>query len=228
MKIKILLAILILSSSTSVLALRFTDFEGFTDPDYENYKPKNVILLVANSSNEMRMHIEELLSNAFKKREINIISYRKLFPPTRVWSEEDQIKILNKNNIDSGLIVTIGASSASVIPMATQTYSSANVFGSYGTHGHFNATGSGTTTTHNIMKAKSTAEFSAVLLDIDKNRTVWYADIITKAGGTLFVGKKGDAKGLTKGVIRSLEENSHIKKIKGGSSSNQGGGYHPR
>jgi len=51
------------------------------------------------------------------------------------------------------------------------------------------------------MSAKSSTEFSAVLLDIYKNRTIWFGDITTKAGGTFFVGKKGDAKWLSHRVM---------------------------
>ena len=45
-----------------------------------------------------------------------------------------------------------------------------------------------------------------------KRRVAWYADIFTKAGGTLFVSGKGDAKAAAKGVIKGLIENGHLKK----------------
>jgi hypothetical protein len=58
--------------------------------------------------------------------------------------------------------------------------------------------------------AKSTAEFSAVLIEIAKNRTAWYVDVTTKAAGTLFVGEKGDAKAIVKGVVESLVKDGHL------------------
>jgi hypothetical protein len=40
----------------------------------------------------------------------------------------------------------------------------------------------------------------------------WYADVFTKAAGTLFVSAKGDAKGAVKGIVGGLEEDGHIGK----------------
>jgi hypothetical protein len=193
-------------------AFRSVKFESYTDPDYKDYRPQKVVLLVANTSNEIRTQIEERMADGFAKRGVTVISYRRLFPPTRTWAKEDQLAIYEREGVDSGLIVTAGASASSVIPVATQTYSSATVFGSYGSQGTFNATGSGTSTTYNIMSAKSVAEFSAVLLDLKQNRTAWYVDVTTKAGGTLFVSEKGDAKALVKGVVDALESDGHVPK----------------
>jgi hypothetical protein len=53
-----------------------------------------------------------------------------------------------------------------------------------------------------------------VLIEPETARTVWYADITTKASGTLFVGEKGDAKGAVKGIIDSLFEDGHLVKKK--------------
>ena len=86
------------------------------------------------------------------------------------------------------------------------TYGTSNVFGSYGTRGTFH----GIATSYNVYSKKSLANFSAVLLDISKNRTVWYADILVKAYGSGFVSKKGDAKGVSKGIIRALVKDKHV------------------
>ena len=51
-----------------------------------------------------------------------------------------------------------------------------------------------------------------MLLDVSTSRIVWYTDILTKAGSTFFVGSKGDAKAVAKGVLKGLIENNHIDK----------------
>jgi hypothetical protein len=63
-----------------------------------------------------------------------------------------------------------------------------------------------------VYAARSTAEFSGVLFDLGANRVAWYADVFTKAAGTLFVSAKGDAKGAVKGIVGGLEEDGHIGK----------------
>ena len=207
-----ILASILLGLCSTANAFRSTDFESYTDPDYKGYVPKKIILLVANTSNEMRVDIEKRLKEAFKKKGIVLVSYRDLFPPTRTWRKDEQATIYEREQVDSGLIVAAGASSSSVIPVATQTYGTTNVFGSYGSAGTFNATTSSNSTSYNLTAHKSTAEFSAVLLDIKANRAVWYVDITTKAGGALFVNSKGDAKGLVKGVMNGLEKDNHLTK----------------
>jgi hypothetical protein len=208
--LRICFALLVLSSSTSANAFRSLNVESYTDPDYQGYQPKKVVLLVANATNDMRTQIESRMVSVLGKRGLVVIPYRDLFPPTRQWSAEEQAAAFVREGVDSGLIVTVGASAASVIPVATQTYSSATVFGSYGTNGTFDANVSGISTTHNVLLQKSTAEFSAVLLDVARNRTIWYADVTTNAGGSLFVGTKGDSKALVNGVLRGLEEKGHV------------------
>jgi hypothetical protein len=61
-----------------------------------------------------------------------------------------------------------------------------------------------------LFAARSSAEFSAVLLDVRANRVAWYADVFTKASGTIFVGTNGDAKGAVRGVVKGLIEDGHI------------------
>lgn len=205
------LATLMLLSNTAS-AFRSTDVESYTDPDYQGYQPKKVMLVVENASQEMRMEIEERLTKAFEKKGIEAIPSRKLFPPTREFSTEDRMKVLEAENVDSALVVTIGESASQVIAIATQTRGTAqmNAKPTYG--GGYNATGTVNSTSQNIYGAKSKAEFSAVLFDTAKNRTAWYADVQVKATGTLFVSEKGDAKGLVSAVIDGLEDDGHLAK----------------
>ena len=92
---------------------------------------------------------------------------------------------------------------------ATSTRSGANTVN---TNGTVRGTANTNATSYNIVAASSVADFSAVLLDVSNARTAWYADITTKAQGTLFVGGKGDAKGAVKGVIEGLIDDDHLSK----------------
>lgn len=198
--------------SVPAQAFRSIDVQSFTDPDYVGFQPKKVVVMVVGGTHEVTAEILERVTSQLAKRGIQAFSARNLFPPTRTWTEADQAAIYEKNEIDSGLIVTVGANASQIIPVATQTYGSANVFGNVNSSGSFNAQGTSSATSYNIMAAKSKAEFSAVLLDIKKNRTVWYADVLVKASGTLFVSEKGDAKGVVNGIVKGLEDDGHVLK----------------
>lgn len=202
-----------LVTSESTHALRSTNHESFTDPDYKNYQPKSVVLVVMSEDAEVRQEIEKRMTKGLEENGLTVVRYVELFPPTREWTAEAQLEIYTKEKIEAELIVTVGASSASIIPLATQTHTSSNVYGNYNS-GNFNATGSSSSTSYNVVGAKSKASFSAVLLDVNANRVAWYSDIFTKASGTLFVSTKGDAKAVSKAVIQGLTESGHIVKGK--------------
>jgi hypothetical protein len=199
--------------SLSANALRSLKVEGFTDPDFKGYTFKKAVLLVQNASNDSRSQIEERLVKEFKDHGVEAVSYRSLFPPTRTWTPEDTNAVLTREQVNAVVIVTVGASAASVIPVATQTFSHATVSGNAYTAGSsttVNATGTSHSTSFNIVKANSAAEFSAVLIDAATGHTAWYADITTKAAGTLFVSEKGDDKAVVKGVVEGLEKDGHL------------------
>jgi len=64
--------------------------------------------------------------------------------------------------------------------------------------GTIRGTASTSAASYDMVVAHSKADFSAVLIDTTNGRTAWYADITTKASGTLFVNEKGDTKGAVK------------------------------
>lgn len=211
---KSLQAILLMGllAAQSAYALRSTKVEGHTDPDYIGYQPKKVVLVVMGASTEMRQQIDERMTKALAEYGVQVLTERQVFPPTRQWTSEQMIEILQAQGIDSSIILAVGANSSQIIPVARQTYGSANTTGYANTNGSFSANTTGQSTSYNIVSAKSSAEFSAILVEVGSGKTAWYGDIVTKAGGTLFVGAKGDAKASVKGVIEGLEEDGHIQR----------------
>ena len=207
--IQSILVLLVLSFMTfSSHALRSTDFEAYTDPDFVDYKFTKVMLVVEGSFAATKM-ISERLQKEFSKRDIDLVDHKRLFPPTREWTPEARNDALTKNLIDAVLVVTPGASAVSTMPGITQTYGRAS--GNYNNNtGSFS--GSGTSTSYHMLDTRSSAEFSAVLLDVKTSRIAWYADILTSAGGAFFVGTAGDAKAVAKGIIKGLVKNDHLKK----------------
>lgn len=206
---QIVVAALLLTASVATSAFRSTDFQSFTDPDFQDFQPRKVIVLVNGATNELRSEIERRLVDALARKGVEAVPYRQVFPPTREWSAEEKAEILRRGSFDSGLIVTIGASASQVIPIATQTHGSANVYGTV-SGGTYGGNASSSSTTYNVYGARSVSEFSAVLIEGASGRTAWYADITVKAGGTWFVGPKGDAKGLANGIVKGLESDGHI------------------
>ena len=193
-------------------AFRSTKVEGHTDPDFVGYQPKTLMLEVVGADTEMRQQINERMVKEMSAFGVRVIPERDLFPPTRQWTPEQRFEILNRQGIEGGIIIAIGASSAQVVPIARQSYGTANTTGAVHGNGAFSANTTAQSASYNVLSAKSSAEFSAVLVDIKTGKVAWTGDILSKASGTLFVGSKGDAKASVKGVIDGLEEDGHIAK----------------
>ena len=202
-----LLFVFSLVASDAAFALRSTKQESFTDPDYLEWQPKVVAILVLSDNLEVREIIQERLTKELEKRGIKVFLHEKLFPPTREWDEKQRGEIYAKYSIEAGIVVGVGQSSQDIWQYGSQTWGTANAT-SYGN----SATASGHSTTTAMVAAKSTASFSGVMVDVSEGRVAWTADIYTKASGTLIVGAKGDAKAAAKGIIKGLIENNHIPK----------------
>ena len=188
-------------------AFRSTKQESFTDPDYLDYQPKAMTILVLSDNLEVREIIEERLTKEFEKRGIKVYLHGRLFPPTRDWDDAQRGEIYERYSIDAGIIVAIGASSQEISQVGSRTSGSATAT-AYGN----SATAYGNSNTTAIIKAKSNASFSGVMIDVSENRIAWTTDIYTKASGTLFVGGKGDAKAAAKAIVKGLIKDGHIPK----------------
>lgn len=212
--------------SSNAYALRSVKAESFTDPDYKNFRPAKMVVIVFNATNDVRMILEDRLLDKLKDYGVEGVEERELFPPTREWTPEMRAQILADNGIESVLMVAVGASSSSVRTVGRQTFGSTNVSGNVvatstvarpntvNTRGTYSGTANSNSTSYDIVAARSKADFSAVLLDAASTRTAWYADVTTKASGTLFVGDKGDAKAAVKGIIDALADDGHLSKKK--------------
>jgi hypothetical protein len=195
-------------------AFRSTKVDGHTDPDFVGYRPQKVLIVVMGTNTDMRQTIEQKLAERLSDYGVAATAERDMFPPTREWTPDSRIEMLAKHSVDSTLVVTAGANSQAVIPLARQTYGRSNTTGQVSSNGSFQAQTSGSATSYEVVTEKSSAEFSAVLVENGSGKAIWYGDIVTKAAGTVFVSEGGDAKASAKAVVEGLEEDGHLVKAK--------------
>ena len=210
---KISLIMLLLTITINVNALRYVSHESFTDPAYTSYKAKRVLIKVNANSKEMKLATEKYIIKYFAKTNIKIITYSKLFPPTRMWSNTTIHEYLLKSNLDSVLIINEGSRNKKATNYGSITNSNTNIRGSVNyLNNSFSGTANTSSTTTNLIHTKSKAEFNAVLIGIRTGLTAWYIDVIVKAGGSLFTTNKGDAKGVSKRIVKALLADNMVNK----------------
>lgn len=207
----VLVTATLLMVCTAAQAFRSTHIESYVDPDYKDYRPKKMMLVVDNASSDGRRDIEERVVEALAKKGVQVLPQRRLMPPTRNYSPEDRTALFQREGVDSVLVVTAGAAASAVIPVATNSFSTVQATANASGNG-VSVNGTQSTTSYNVYHASSKAEYSAVLFDVTKNHTAWYADISSKAAGTFFVGESGDAKAAAKGVVEGLENDKLVAK----------------
>ena len=78
-------------------------------------------MLVVESGFEYRKIITKRLTKEFNHSGITLVEHKRMFPPTRDWTSRSEKAILKQNEIDADLVVTPGASAASIMPAVTQT-----------------------------------------------------------------------------------------------------------
>lgn len=217
----VLLSWIIFSLAMPAHAFRQTKQESFTDPDYFDYQPNTITVMVNAENLEVRDAAEKHIIAELEKRNIKALPHKKLFPPTREWDDAKRAEIYKRYSIEANLVITAGASSKQVTDLWSQTYGNATgtstgnaTARTFGGNTNINSRSttnvSGNSTTVQYKSIKSQAAFSAILVDVQENQIAWTTDIYIKAGGLLFVGGKRDAKAAAKSIIKSLIKDKHI------------------
>ena len=194
----VLRSLLAITLVVSLSAFRHTDIQGYTDPDFKGYKFRTVVVHVPNASLDFRLQIEKHLTRRLKKKGIRVLLHNDLFPPTREWNRENSAAVYERNNVDAGIVITVGSVGSDTSPGMVM----------------YNATTVGGTTTGyatQVSVARDHAAFKIALVDAESMRTVWTGDLSTRGAGLLFVGPKSTAKGLAKGLIREWKSAGHVR-----------------
>ena len=187
-----------ISTFFSLSAFRHTDVEGFTDPDFEGYQFRTVVVQLPNASLDFKRHIEKQFSKHFKKRGIRVLFHDDLFAPTREWDVESTAAVYQKYDVDAGLIITIGNAGSDESPGMIM----------------YNATTTGSVTTGyatQVSVLRDHVSFDIALVDAESHRTAWIGELSTRGAGMLFVGPKSTAKGLAKGLLKELQRAGHVR-----------------
>ena len=96
------------------------------------------------ASNDERGQIEKRLQHDLREYGVDAVAYRSILPPTRQWTPDQRQDVFLKEGVDAALVVTAGASAASIIPVATQIFGTASANGTanaYGDSANLNAYG---------------------------------------------------------------------------------------
>ena len=188
---------LALGAILTLAAFRHTDVEGYTDPGYDGYTFRTVVVQFPNASLQFRNYMIKQLEKRFRKLKIRMVLHNDLFAPTREWTAEESREIYESNGIDAGIVITIGSTGSKTTPGGVL----------------FNATTIGGTTTATATQVQyfsDHASFEIALVDVDTQDTVWIGSLDTRGAGMLFTGQKSTAKSLAKGLVRELQSAGHL------------------
>ena len=191
-------SLLAFSLVISLSAFRHTDVEGYTDPDFQGYTFRTVVIQMPNASLDFRLQVEKRMTKLLRKKGIRVLLHNDLFPPTRDWDQQSSAAIYERNDVDAGIVITVGSRGSETTPGMVM----------------YNATTVGGTTTGyatQMSVARDHAAFEIAIVDAESMRTVWKGDLATRGAGLLFVGSKSTAKGLVKGLLREWKSAGHVR-----------------
>ena len=192
---RIITVLFAISVFFSLSAFRHTDVEGYTDPDYQGYQFRTVVVQMPNASLEFKQHVEKQIIKRLKKRGIRVLMHDDLFAPTRQWDVASTAAIYQEYNVDAGIVITVGSNGTDETPGMIM----------------YNATTTGNFTTGyatQISYVRDNASFEIALVDAESHRTAWIGELDTRGAGLMFVG----AKSLVKGLVSELQNAGHLRK----------------
>ena len=196
---RIITVLFAISVFFSLSAFRHTDVEGYTDPDYQGYQFRTVVVQMPNASLEFKQHVEKQIIKRLKKRGIRVLMHDDLFAPTRQWDVASTAAIYQEYNVDAGIVITVGSNGTDETPGMIM----------------YNATTTGNFTTGyatQISYVRDNASFEIALVDAESHRTAWIGELDTRGAGLMFVGAKSTAKSLVKGLVSELQNAGHLRK----------------
>ena len=191
--------ILALSLFLSMSAFRHTDVEGYTDPDFSGFQFRTVVLQMPNASIDFERRVVKYLTAKLEKNGVRVLLHDQLFAPTRQWDQESSAAIYERNDVDAGIIITLGSTGNDTTPGMVM-YNTSTVGGF--------TTGYATQTSI----ARDHASFEIAIVDAESMRTAWIGNLNTRGAGLLFTGAKSTAKALVKGLMREWKTSGHLQK----------------
>lgn len=178
--------------------------KGFTDPDYVGYKPKKILVLMP-----------EGFSKAFKSQiEIftttEAVTKNDLFLPTRTYTDKKLLDIINENNIDATLSISVESDNSSTSVSSYQTYTNATAQNIGNTT---TATGTTTTVPVTTSQRKSSAKIklnSLAAINNSETQTVWIGSVNTSAKGDIYTDSASTMNSMAKETVQELIRAGHL------------------
>ena len=181
----------IISNSISLLIIILlfgcasTRMTSFKDPDYQKADFKRILVVANTSDLEDRQRLENRMVESFTNVGVYAVESYKLFPPTRNLADDEKVKIILKNNIDSFISISVGESGVNEIyvpPTGSTTRTEGNV-SVYGNTANYRQK-SKTTYQGGYNLSKPWAEFETKFYDVSNGRMAWIASSFT--GGNAY------------------------------------------
>ena len=198
MTIKVLSALLTLVVLNGCISTKVKDF---TDPDYRTHVVKDILIVTPSDE------FDEILIESFEDEGINakVTRYGNVFLPTRRYGGEEIRNTLLEKGFDSIIYIQIAGEDSGSNIVGFMTNSNAQAYSSgYG----YNVSGSSYSMP--IVSHRRDTTSKAQLFDVKNQRTVWVADLHTKAKGGFYVQDDDTMESISEEVVESLMSKGHL------------------
>jgi hypothetical protein len=181
-----------------------TDVRDFTDPEYNSYKVKKMLLVTPNPT------FDDIFISELRSKNINteVVTSSQIFLPTRSYSKNDMSSLIASNKFDAILYIVVNGESSNSQVVSYLTNSSAQVYST----GYGSASATGTSTTTPIMAFSRDTSSKAELFDPINSQKIWVANLQTSAQGAIYVQSDDTMESISEEVINSLIKKNHISK----------------
>lgn len=190
-----------------------TNMTSFTDPDFQSIKFKRILVVANVADLQWRQTIESRMVEAFRPVDVEAFESLRLFPPTRNFTNEEKIDLLNRYKIDGYITINVGESGVQSVYVpptgsTTKTKGEVTVTGNRAQY-----EGKSTTTNYGgYTLNKPWAQFQTKLFDVSSGSTAWVASSYT--GGNAYANLNTVINSYCDKVVDKLKEDGLVIRIK--------------
>jgi len=148
-----------------------TDIASFTDPDYRNFKIRNIAVIADVADLRYKITMENDFASCFRDKRLNVYEGYNLVPPTRNYKPAEIKEIFRKNNVHAVLLFTIQD--------AGYTQEQVTLYAPYNTSGTINRTGA------NQFQYSSTTQGGPMSFNVKKPHLTMKTHIFDPSNGRL-------------------------------------------
>jgi hypothetical protein len=194
--------LLLILSCFFVISCATTNMKTYVDPEHIGKQYSKIIVDVPNAGFEFKALVIGKVCSGLQGKGVECIGKDDFLPPTREYSDDALFQLVEKNNIEGWLIISIGSGNTSSQYIGNQTFGSATAYGN---------TAYGNTNSIAMYSINRHQSYSITMYDMLTKQKAFIMEASTSAQGMANTTDAVFAGSLAEKILYEMSANKIIK-----------------